>query len=711
MPGPATGPRMPGADPYGATCGIDMKLSVRWKLLGTSCLLLLATLVITIVSIVSLASVNSQSDSYAQATSSVQHLGSMDTALVDKARLVTYSVVVGANDAEQATIDKQIAADDATVAADLAAFESLTLTDAEKAELATLKSKMADYQVLFDGIRSSARVGNFATASGQIPPAAAVRADMMASLTRLTTISLARAQAANDQIQSTNDQSRLIVLAMLVFAVAAGLLIAIRVSSSIRNGVAAVQAQLTLMTERGVTGLDQGMAAFARNDLTHELNSTVEPIENYGSDEIGQTAEIANMMLDKLQNTMRSYETARHGLADTMREVKTAAEAMAGSSDQLNSAATQSGSASSQVAQTISQVAAGASDQARAASQTSTASQDLTRIIERVGEGAASTRIRIQDASRALDATTQSINRAMQASEDLAPLNDRVTGALVAGSEAVDETAAGMNRIRATVDATAKTVTKLGAKSDQIGAIVETIDDIAEQTNLLALNAAIEAARAGEQGKGFAVVADEVRKLAERSSRATKEIAELIAQVQKETEAAVKAMNNGSSEVAAGAELADQAAGALKEIQEAAAARNVVMDDMIAAVVQIRSLSADVVTATDSIASIAAETNESAARMSNAADVVGQSVESIAAISEQNSASAEEVSAATEEMSAQAEQVVASAATLSEMAQQLDELVARFRLRSEDAVSTGNVIQRRRASDWQASELRRTETA
>jgi adenylosuccinate lyase len=91
---------------------------------------------------------------------------------------------------------------------------------------------------------------------------------------------------------------------------------------------------------------------------------------------------------------------------------------------------------------------------------------------------------------------------------------------------------------------------------------------------------------------------------------------------------------------------------------------------------------------------------------------VGQSVESIAAISEQNSASAQEVSAATEEMSAQAEEVVASAATLAEMAQQLDELVARFRLTSADPVNAANVIQRRRASDWQVPpEIRRVESA
>jgi methyl-accepting chemotaxis protein len=276
---------------------------------------------------------------------------------------------------------------------------------------------------------------------------------------------------------------------------------------------------------------------------------------------------------------------------------------------------------------------------------------------------------------------------------------------------AVDETAGGMRRIKTSVEVTAARVTELGAKGEQIGAIVETIDDIAEQTNLLALNAAIEAARAGEQGKGFAVVADEVRKLAERSSQATKEIAQLIGQVQSGTEAAVQAMKAGAAEVETGAELAEQAAGALQEIREAAAARNTVLNDMMSSVVEIRSLSADVVRATDGISEIAAETNEAAARMGAAADTVGQSVESIAAISQENSASAEEVSAATEQMSAQAEEVVASAATLSEMAQGLDELVARFRLRDGDPANSGNVIPRRRASDWQAPSSRQAESA
>ena len=111
-----------------------------------------------------------------------------------------------------------------------------------------------------------------------------------------------------------------------------------------------------------------------------------------------------------------------------------------------------------------------------------------------------------------------------------------------------------------------KTVQELGKNSDQIGEIIQVIDDIADQTNLLALNAAIEAARAGEQGRGFAVVADEVRKLAERTTKATKEIAVMIKKIQNDTNGAVLSIMQGTQEVEKGKELANKAGDSLKQI-------------------------------------------------------------------------------------------------------------------------------------------------
>jgi methyl-accepting chemotaxis protein len=134
------------------------------------------------------------------------------------------------------------------------------------------------------------------------------------------------------------------------------------------------------------------------------------------------------------------------------------------------------------------------------------------------------------------------------------------------GSSVIQATVDGMARIAERVKSTAGVIESLGSRSDQIGAIVGTIEDIADQTNLLALNAAIEAARAGEQGRGFAVVADEVRALAERTTRATREIGEMIKAIQKETKIAVTSMEEGVAEVAKGTEDAARSGEALQGI-------------------------------------------------------------------------------------------------------------------------------------------------
>jgi methyl-accepting chemotaxis protein len=136
------------------------------------------------------------------------------------------------------------------------------------------------------------------------------------------------------------------------------------------------------------------------------------------------------------------------------------------------------------------------------------------------------------------------------------------------GAQVVEKTVTVMGQIASRVHETARTVESLGARSDQIGAIIGTIEDIADQTNLLALNAAIEAARAGEQGRGFAVVADEVRALAERTTRATKEIGEMIKAIQRETRGAVAAMEQGVQQVEEGTVEAAKSGDALRDILE-----------------------------------------------------------------------------------------------------------------------------------------------
>ena len=245
--------------------------------------------------------------------------------------------------------------------------------------------------------------------------------------------------------------------------------------------------------------------AQGEGDLTKRMNIS-------GHDEIAEISRMFNQFLDKL-----------HGIISLISSTST----------QVASAASQLNSTAERIATGAEEVAAQASTVATAGEEMSATSGDIAQNCQMAAEGA---------------------QRASQSATN--------------GSDVVEKTVMVMGQIAERVQETAKTVESLGERSDQIGAIIGTIEDIADQTNLLALNAAIEAARAGEQGRGFAVVADEVRALAERTTRATKEIGEMIKAIQRETKGAVLAMEQGVQQVEAGTIEAAKSGDALRDILE-----------------------------------------------------------------------------------------------------------------------------------------------
>ncbi|KIE42898.1 methyl-accepting chemotaxis protein [Geobacter anodireducens] len=231
------------------------------------------------------------------------------------------------------------------------------------------------------------------------------------------------------------------------------------------------------------------------------------------------------------------------------------------SADEMGLLAREVNSTATKINEIIGMVAQNASQVTAAATQLHATSTQMSTGAEEVAQQAAT----VATASEEMAATSAEIaHNCSLAAESSRHANDRAE----TGSDVVQETLTVMNHIAERVKDSAHTVESLGERSDQIGEIIGTIQDIADQTNLLALNAAIEAARAGEQGRGFAVVADEVRALAERTTKATKEISQMIKAIQGETKGAVISMEEGVREVGKGTSNASKSGEALQAILE-----------------------------------------------------------------------------------------------------------------------------------------------
>lgn len=209
--------------------------------------------------------------------------------------------------------------------------------------------------------------------------------------------------------------------------------------------------------------------------------------------------------------------------------------------------------------QTINQVA-------RSSREVSSAAAMLDDATERMATGVEQAAIQVNSVATASEEMSMTCSEIARNCITAVKSSEEANGSAGAGEETIVQTITVMNRIAERVKESARIIKSLGVRSDQIGEIVGLINDVADQTNLLALNAAIEAARAGEQGRGFAVVADEVRKLAEKTSTATKEISDTVNAMQAETRRVVLSMEEGVTEVGIGTDAVDKSGQALKDI-------------------------------------------------------------------------------------------------------------------------------------------------
>lgn len=270
--------------------------------------------------------------------------------------------------------------------------------------------------------------------------------------------------------------------------------------------------------------------------------------------------------------------------------------------------------------QMIRQLADNAKELVSAATEIASASEEMSR-------GANDQADQVGQVSTAIEEMTATI---VESSKNAGEASDVARGAsdtANSGNSVVAQTIQGLSKITESARNTGQIIGELATASDKIGEIIGVIDDIADQTNLLALNAAIEAARAGEQGRGFAVVADEVRKLAERTGKATGEITDMIKGIQKDSNSAVEAMNEAGELVSDGQDMANQAGDALNEILG--------MTQKVMDMIQM----------------IATASEE----QSTAAEQISKNIEQVSSITKETATGAEQSAAAAEELNRQAE--------------------------------------------------------
>lgn len=327
---------------------------------------------------------------------------------------------------------------------------------------------------------------------------------------------------------------------------------------------------------------------------------------------------------DEIGRLGHSFEQMAQSLRGLIQKVQGATEQVSASSEQLTASSGQAAQAANQVAQAITDVAAGAENQLKAVDETTNIVEQLSAGVQEVAANASN-----------VAATAQQTSAAAQE-----------------GGKAVQQVTVQMTQIEKAVDGSAQLVIKLGERSKKIGAIIDTISGIAGQTTLLALNAAIEAARAGEQGRGFAVVANEVSKLAEQSQEAAKQIAEMIGEIQNDTDRAVKAMNEGTNEVKTGTEVVNDTGRTFEAIVGLIGKVSDQVNDISAAIEQMAAGSQNIVA----------------------------SVKDIDRISKQSSAHTQTVSAATEEQLASMQEIASSSQALAALAQNLQSEVNKFRV-------------------------------
>ena len=363
----------------------------------------------------------------------------------------------------------------------------------------------------------------------------------------------------------------------------------------------------------------EAMQRVAQGDLTEKIEGVT------SKDEIGEMAAYTNEMIESLS-------------------------AMIG---QIKANAEQLVAASSQIASSAEQTSKNSESSATAVEEMTSTMHEMSTNIQNVARNTQKQASSVVETSSSIEQMVASIKRVAENVKRLVSISDKSKDAVAIGSTAVDKASSGMGEINTAIQLSAQTIMSLGSRTEEMAKIVEVIDDIAEQTNLLALNAAIEAARAGEQGMGFAVVAEEVRKLAERSAKSTREIADLIKSVANEAQTAVDNMTRSTGIVEVGLVSSREVIQALKGIESAVDEVSKYSSEIGAATHEQSSGSEQIGKAMVNLNEVTQEISTAAEEQSTGAEQVVKAIEKVREMVHQNASSAVQLAASAEQLSRQ----------------------------------------------------------
>ena len=498
------------------------------------------------------------------------------------------------------------------------------------------------------------------------------------------------------EIAETINDFRVMNIVLIFVAFAISIIILIILSNNLVKPLKAIIKEAANLSkgDLAVAG-DANSAEFKkiqnRKDEIGQLNKVMLDLHKYlldiasVSEKIGEGDLSVNINLRNEKDVFgKTLITMLDGQRKIVSDVKQNAVLLQNSAEHLTVGAAQVSHVGMHFSQIIQELAASSNSQANSVNNMTVSMQEVARSIESVAVGAENQAGAVEQVSTTTEQISGSIQQMVDNIQNVSREAERATNAAQKGAQTIEETISEILSIKEKTGISVEKIREMGNRSEQIGTIIETIDDIAAQTNLLALNAAIEAARAGEHGKGFAVVADEVRKLAERSAQATKEISDLISGIQDIVGEATIVMGESAVEVERGVEKAHLAENALAEILNTFGIVFEMTEKTRGAAENMNMAAAKLVENIDTVSVVVQENTSATQKMSNDSFAVNKILGDVAGISEENNAAIEEVSASTEELNSQTDEMAKSSQTLNEMALSLTQLVGQYKLPEEN---------------------------